>query len=323
MLNPHDVAQLTGERIDQMLRHEYGVGLKIDFPHHTAPVYDAHGNQYRDVDGNPLMLHHIYVEAFNHLATMQMYIDPATTYSQDVAEHTLNLLATDTFIVTNDDYMALELRTKFGPSSQVAPSTVLISSGGFAKHTPDGTGDTAIDIAIRETREELGIEISPDQLIKTHDTAGVEKRLLHYPELTLNGGQTIEGVRPSMCVQYLVQSPLSSKELVNRIQLNWESDGIILVPIEAGIKILGGVKKNARAIFYPSASIKPETINPSVLSLNEIFQNAEQKSITRDDRHGLARLTPFHLTRNDSVINGSQNPYENLLRVARMAQQLG
>jgi hypothetical protein len=115
MLKPDEVAQLTPDRIDQMLRYEYGAGLKIDFPQHTTPVYDANGNQYRDVDGNPLVLHHMYVEAFNHLATMQIPLDPANTYSNDVAAHTLNLLAADTFIVTNDGYMALELRTKFPP----------------------------------------------------------------------------------------------------------------------------------------------------------------------------------------------------------------
>jgi hypothetical protein len=211
------------------------------------------------------------------------------------------------------------------PPSQVAPSTILISSHGFAKHAPDGTGDTAIDIAIRKTREELDIEITADQLIQIHDTTGIDKRLLRYPELTLEGNYKIEGVHPSICMQYLVQSPLSSKELIDRVRLNWESDGMVLVPIEEGIKLWSNVRDEAKAILYPSSRIQLDTLNRNDNSLANIFANAKQVESPHDEKHKLApnMVTPFHLIRDNSVINGSQNPYEILLRVARMALNLG
>ncbi len=99
---------------------------------------------------------------------------------------------------------------------------------------------------------------------------------------------------------------------------------MVFVPLSAGEKLWSGARESINAILYPSMRIDSKTIVHDEDNLKEIFAFAERLTDDRGIKHPLFhRSIPFQLKRSDSVINGSENPCENLLRVARLAQTLG
>ncbi len=305
---------LTEAGIDKLYANMGGIQ-----PSSQVPVFTASGHQILNKDGTLKTLSYNHVAAVNQwfAETHEIKIDPESTLSSHLSGRALFLGAVDVCGVTySDTQMVLGIRSAFQNAASVAPRKVFDLASGFRSLIKETSkASPASETAKSELYEEVGLTAYWGQFQSVHGAVNSD-RLIHFPSVPTNSGETFKGLCPTFSNSYVVWLPFRTSEISRVITLSNEYDGVLTAPAKDVLALWAGETDKISAVIYPSARLNG--INYFGETIGEIFANARLNPAIQDkERVTLRPPIDGVLTQSDSMINGSMASVETKAKLLR------